>query len=179
MPTFALTESGELIRMEDGSFVLLSTPTPLRESAFVAIASRLGTALPTWPIERNRRAPVDIERETLPRLVLRDGSHRVMPSDAFGLRLYRVEIAIEGWVKAGSDAELGYALNDAHAQIVGAICDVELPVDGDEQAISPEELALQAEPLSAAGSKIRAMSFELAIGFNLRVADTGAPYTTT
>ena len=45
-------------------------PTPIREAALAAVADRLTTELPSVVLERARRAPVDTDKEPLPRLVL-------------------------------------------------------------------------------------------------------------
>lgn len=45
-------------------------PTALREAALAAIADRLSVELPGIVLERARRAPVDTDKEQLPRLVL-------------------------------------------------------------------------------------------------------------
>lgn len=154
-------------------------PTPLREAAVAAIAATLAAAMPAAPVERNRRSPVDVDDETLPRFVIRDGAHQVLPSDAHGLTLYRVEVLVEGWARAESDAALGAALHAAHAVVVAALCNGEIEIDGGRQAISPEEVAFEAEPIPVRDAARPALSFDMRIAFNLRVPDLGGPYTTT
>ncbi len=154
-------------------------PTPLREAAIAAIAARLAAAMPAAPVERNRRAPVDSDDETLPRFIIRDGAHHVLASDAHGITLYRVEVSIEGWARATTDEGLGAALHSTHAAVVAALCNAEIEIDDGNQAISPEEVSFEAEPIPARDAARPALSFDLRIGFNLRVPDTGGPYTTT
>jgi hypothetical protein len=50
-------------------------PTPIREVALVAIAARLAE-IPGVVVERARRAPVDTDKEPLPRLVLTGTDYR-------------------------------------------------------------------------------------------------------
>lgn len=152
-------------------------PTPLREAATAALLAELSAALYGVPVERNRRAPIDIESEALPRLALFDGDHQVQPSDAHGTVLYRVQAAIEGYATADTDADLAAAVNDLHAQVVAAICNQEILVAG-EQNIWPQEEAMQLLPVLADASSRRVMGFLLTIGFDLRVPDASGPYAT-
>jgi hypothetical protein len=153
-------------------------PTPLREAALAAIAAQLAAALPSVPVERNRRAMPDLVHEALPRLALLDGDHQVPGSDAFGTVLYRVQAMVVGHVSAATDAALGAALNDLHAAVVAAICNQEILVAG-EQNIWPQEEGMQLIPFAAEESSRPFMGFVLTIAFDLRVPDATGPYTTT
>ena len=51
---------------------------PLREAGLAAIAQRLTSIMPGVVVERARRAPVDVDTDTLPRLILRGEECRRM-----------------------------------------------------------------------------------------------------
>jgi hypothetical protein len=153
-------------------------PTPYREACFAALAAQLAGQITGVPVQRNRRAMVDVAKETLPRHVLLDGDHQARGSDAAGTTLYRVQATIQGWVSAASDELLGGAVNGLHASVVAAICNQEILVAG-EQNIWPEEEGMQLAPFSPEASSRPVMGFEVLVAFDLRVPDTGGPYTTT
>ncbi len=90
-------------------------PTPVREQVLAAVATLLA-AIPGVALYRNRTVPV----ATFPALVLRDGG--MTPSDeTLGFTDYRLRLDVEGWVSAGTDAELGPAISELHAAVVAAL----------------------------------------------------------
>lgn len=95
--------------------------TALRETALAAIAARLTAQIPTATVERSRRAPVDIDKETLPRLVLA-GTDWAADETAEPLAVhYTLSFAVTGYAKARTDIAADQALSELHAAVVAAL----------------------------------------------------------
>jgi hypothetical protein len=95
--------------------------TPLREAALAAIASRLTTILTDASVERARRAPVDTDRETLPRLVVRGEDWEADTSQEPGQTHWTIGFSVSGFAGAASDLAAEQALSDLHARVVAAL----------------------------------------------------------
>lgn len=96
-------------------------PTAIRETALAAIAARLVADIPTATVERARRAPVDTDREPLPRLVLTGTD---WAADETGEPLtthYTLGFAVQGFARATTDLALEQALSALHAAVIAAL----------------------------------------------------------
>jgi hypothetical protein len=92
--------------------------TPLREAALAAVADRLVTALPDVAVERARRAPVDVDAEALPRLILRGEDWQADDSEEPGRTHYRIGFSVTGFASATTDLAAEQALSLLHARVV-------------------------------------------------------------
>jgi hypothetical protein len=96
-------------------------PTPIREAALAAIEARLRAQLPDVPVERARRAPIDTDKEKLPRLVLRGEGWDADDSQEPGTTHYRIGISVAGTIRAVTDLDAEQALSALHARVVAAL----------------------------------------------------------
>ena len=94
---------------------------PLREAALVAIADQLTAALSDVVVERARRAAVDVDAETLPRLILRGEDWQADDTEEPGRTHYRIGFSVTGFVSATTDLAAEQALSLLHARIVEAL----------------------------------------------------------
>ena len=99
----------------------MSGSVPLREAALAAIAERLAAELPDVAVERARRAPVDTDAETLPRLVLRGDDIEADDSQEPGRTHYRIGFGVSGFVGGDTDLAAEQALSLLHARVVAAL----------------------------------------------------------
>jgi hypothetical protein len=105
-------------------------PTPLRETALAAIATRLTSQIPTATVERARRAPVDTDTESLPRLVL-SGDDWAADETAEPLVVhYTLGFTVSGYVRAASGLAVDQALAALHAATVAALAGWTPGLDG-------------------------------------------------
>ncbi|MFM7607658.1 MAG: hypothetical protein ACKO9A_02095, partial [Alphaproteobacteria bacterium] len=81
----------------------MSGTLPLREATLASIAERIISGLPDVALDRARRAPVDVEAETLPRLVLRGEEIAVDDTQEPGRTHYRIGFVVSGFAAAASD----------------------------------------------------------------------------
>lgn len=95
--------------------------TPLREAALAAIAGRLMTSLPGTAIERARRAQVDTDTETLPRLVLRGEEWEADTSQEPGQTHWTIGFSVSGFARGAADLAAEQAMSALHAQTVAAL----------------------------------------------------------
>ncbi|MCX7275526.1 MAG: hypothetical protein NTV19_20825 [Burkholderiales bacterium] len=95
--------------------------SPVAEAALAAITARLAAALPSVVVERARRAPVDIESETLPRLVLHIDSLDADASAEPGATHYRIGLTVVGTAIGTSDLEAQQAVISLHASVVAVL----------------------------------------------------------
>lgn len=170
------------------------TAVALRELAFAALAERLVAELAGVAVERNRRAEVDCDAETLPRVILRDGAQSPDDGQGAGMTLYRVEALVEGYAAAATDAALGAAVNDLYRRVAAALFGRVLsfpagfdasPVDGAFGVrpaegivdVWPVEGRLDVDFATTAQSDKPAAAFFLQLAFDL-AAPTGAPFAT-
>lgn len=96
-------------------------PTPIRETALAAIATRLAAQIPAAAVERARRAEVDLNKESLPRLVLNAID---WTADEFSEPLvvhYTLGFAVTGYATAKTNILAEQAIGALHAQVVAAL----------------------------------------------------------
>ncbi len=94
---------------------------PLREAALAAIADRLTTSLPDVVVERARRAPVDVDAEILPRLILRGEDWQADDTEEPGRTYYSIGFSVTGFASATIDLAAEQTLSLLHARVVEAL----------------------------------------------------------
>ena len=147
--------------------------TPIREAAVAAIATRLAAQIPTATVQRSRRAPVDVDNESLPRLVIEPGDWSADLTAEPLITHYTMPFTILGYVSARTDLLADQALSDLHAATVAALATWAPDVDGMD---TPIEEGADIGLLPADESAKPVGRFEAR--FNLLItAATGAPYT--
>ena len=99
----------------------MSGTVPLREAALAAIADRLAEQLPDVAVERARRAPVDTDAESLPRLVVRGDDLEADDTQEPGRTHYRIGFGISGFAAGATDLAAEQALSQLHARTVAAL----------------------------------------------------------
>jgi hypothetical protein len=99
----------------------MSGTLPLREAALAAIAERIITGLPDVALDRARRAPVDVEVEALPRLVLRGEEIEADDTEEPGRTHYRIGFVVSGFAAGVSDLAAEQALSVLHARLVSLL----------------------------------------------------------
>jgi hypothetical protein len=99
----------------------MSGAVPLREAALAAIADRLTTQLVDVAVERARRAPVDTDAETLPRLVVRGDDLEADDTHEPGRTHYRLGFGVSGFAAGTTDLAAEQALSLLHARVVAAL----------------------------------------------------------
>jgi hypothetical protein len=99
----------------------MSGTLPLREAALAAIAERIITGLPDVALDRARRAPVDVEAEVLPRLVLRGEEIEADDTEEPGRTHYRIGFVVSGFAAGVSDLAAEQALSVLHARLVSLL----------------------------------------------------------
>jgi hypothetical protein len=108
--------------------------TPIRERLLAMVAARLEEQIPDVPVERARRALVEIRE--MPRLIVRGGTLAPNDATAFGETLYSAEAIIEGYVVStdpdveNPDLACERLLSELHARVVSALAD--WTPDGDD-----------------------------------------------
>ncbi|WP_372918671.1 hypothetical protein [Sandarakinorhabdus sp.] len=147
-------------------------PSSVREAAIAAIFARLTTELAGVVVERVRRSPIDVTRESLPRAVVTAGD---IDADATREPMqthYTLNFTVAAYVDAVDDLALDRALSDLHARIVAAL------VGWQPATLGLGEVAEGGagfEPFPAGSSK--APAGEMLASFSiLAIAPTGAPY---
>ena len=147
-------------------------PTSIREAALAAIADRLAAELPSVVLERARRAPVDTDKETLPRLVLTGTDWEVDETAEPGSTHYAMGFVVAGYVRDTTDLGAEQGLSDLHAAVVAALGGWTSTVDGlGEAAEQGAEFRLYDTDESAkpAGEFLARFSM-------LAIAPLGSPY---
>lgn len=96
-------------------------PTPIREAALAAIADRLTTELSGIVLERARRAPVDTDKEPLPRLVLTGADWEADETAEPGSTHYTMGFVVAGYVRDTTDLGVEQGLSELHASLVAAL----------------------------------------------------------
>ena len=91
-----------------------------REFVTQAALARLRAALPDVTVQRNRRSLVDVSEA--PHLNLVDAGHTAEGID-YGEMTYKLELQLEGAVRAETDEELGPALSAFYLRVVQAFGD--------------------------------------------------------
>ena len=137
-----------------------------------AVTARLVAALPSVVVERARRTPVDIESETLPRLVLHIDSLEADASAEPSATHYRIGLSIVGTSIGTSDLEAQQAVLTLHASVVAALAGWTPSTTGlGDVAELGADFLLHDVDQSATPAGEFAARFEL-----LAVAPTGSPY---
>lgn len=147
-------------------------PTALREAALAAIATRLTAQIPTATVERARRAPVDVTKEKLPRLVLTGGDLAADESAEPGMTHYTLDFAVTGHATARTDLLLEQALSGLQAKVTAALAGWQPGTDniGNTTELGAEFVIPDAEESAVpAGMVIARFSI-------LLIAATGNPY---
>jgi len=148
-------------------------PTPLREAALAAIASRLVASIPAAVVERARRAPVDADRELLPRLILTGTSWEADEGAEPGITHYTMGFVVTGYARAATDLALEQALSALHAATVAALAGWTPVVDGlGEAAEEGAEFQIYDAEESAKPAGEFTARFSM-----LCLAPLGSPYT--
>lgn len=105
-------------------------PTPIREAALAEIADRLAAELPVVVLERARRAPVDTDKEPLPRLVLTGTDWEADETAEPGSTHYSLGFAVSGYVRDATDLGVEQGLSDLHASLIAALVGWTPTIDG-------------------------------------------------
>jgi hypothetical protein len=147
--------------------------TPLRETALAAIAARLVAQIATAAVERARRAPVDTDREPLPRLILTGASWDADETAEPGVTHYTMGFIVQGYARAATDLALEQALSTLHAATVAALAGWTPTQDGLGEAT---EEGADFELYDAADSEKPAGAFTARFSM-LCLAARGSPYT--
>ncbi len=146
--------------------------SPVAEAALAAITARLVAMVPSAIVERARRAPVDIESETLPRLVLHIDTLEADASTEPGATHYRIGLTVVGTAIGTSDLEAQQAVISLHASAVAALAGWTPSTAGlGDVAEIGADFLLHDVDQSATPAGEFATRFEM-----LAVTPTGAPY---
>jgi len=86
-----------------------------------AVAERLTYTLPDVVTERARRAPVDIDADSLPRLVVTGGDVVADQTMEPGRTHYTITLAVAGFVAASTDLAAEQALSTLYARVVDVL----------------------------------------------------------
>jgi len=161
---------------EDGASLLtegddeIMAGQALFDAVIGAVVTALEAALPDVPIERGRRAPVDIEER--PRVILLSGGAVPDETQSPFETFWTFSFAVGGYVVAATDAAAEVALMELHALVIGALSGVEIGGATIEATSGPASFDLY----GADGSAPAAGDFNL--GFTaLAMAPTGQPFT--
>ena len=146
---------------------------PLREAALAAVAARLAEQVPTAVVERARRAPVDTDVESLPRLILLGGAIEADETAEPGRTHYQIGFVVQGYAAGADDLAAEQALSLLHADIVVALAGwtPDAPGLGD---IS--ERGAEIGLFAVEDSATPAGSFEARFAL-LAIAPTGGPFS--
>lgn len=155
--------------------------TPIREAALAAIAARLTAQIPTATVERARRAPVDTDTETLPRLILTGTDWQADETAEPGATHYTMGFAVAGYYRAtaglkaaAADLSAEQAGTALHAQVVAALAGWTPTTDGLGEAA---EEGAEFRMFDADESEKAAGEFTARFSM-LCLAPLGSPYTT-
>ena len=146
--------------------------TPVVEAALAAIAARLASAVPGAAVERARRAPVDLDTETLPRLVLQVDSLDADSTAEPGSTHYRLSFIVVGTANGASDLAAQQSVISLHASVVAALAGWTPSTAGlGDMAELGADFLLHDVDQSASPTGEFAARFEM-----LAVTPTGSPY---
>lgn len=95
--------------------------SPVAEAALAAVAARLTSAVPSAATERARRAPIDLETEALPRLVVHLESSEADATMEPGSTYYRLGFTVVGYAIGTTDLDAQQAVIALHALTVAAL----------------------------------------------------------
>ncbi|MBR0649510.1 hypothetical protein GXW78_07555 [Roseomonas terrae] len=149
--------------------------TPIREAVLAAVADRLAASIVGVPVERARRAAVDISE--YPRLVLQGMEMVPDQSQSPGLTFWTVRFTITGYVKGeGPSADLlaEQRLSALHAQVSAALEGADLGPCTVQATNGQVDFVM----LDASSSSVASGYFD--VGFEaLAITPTASPYATT
>lgn len=169
MPTLVLTEAGPPIRLEDGRYLLLSTPTPLRESVLAAAAAQLAAVITDTPVERARRGMPSIEE--FPRLFLHGGGATPDNTQSPGETFWSFDFTVTGYFKGATDLEAEQAGSELHARVLVALENASLGPASIEPTAGTAEIVLYSTDDSSAPAGQFVIPFRA-----LAIAPTSYPY---
>lgn len=150
----------------------MSVATPIPEAAIAAVTIRLMSTIPTATVERDRRAPVDVDAETLPRLVVRFDGLEADTTQEPGYTHHRLDLVVSGYAAGPSETDAAQALYALHASVVTALAGwtPDTAGLGDVSELGAEFALLDADQSEAhAGDFVARFSM-------LAVSATGTPY---
>ncbi len=93
-------------------------PTTVREQCLAAFYTVL-SGIAGVTTYRNRRR--EVPHAAMPAFVQVDGGHDEPSDDNSGRTTYQLQVSVEGFVTADTDALLGPALSDHHGKLVSAV----------------------------------------------------------
>lgn len=144
----------------------------VRDAALAAIHARLSAEF-IDPVDRGRRAPVDLAHEQLPRLVLSGGNVEANTTMEPGYTHYTIEFEVAAYVTGTSDADLEVQQSNYFADIVAALGGGWQPATTGLGEVT--ELGAEFNTIPAAESKARVA--EVVCRFTiLAITPAGAPY---
>lgn len=95
--------------------------TTIPAAAVQAVTMRLQEIITTATVERDRRAPVNVDSDPLPCLVVGVDGLEADTSQEPGYTHYRMEIWVLGYAAGTEDTGAALAIYDLHAQVVAAL----------------------------------------------------------
>lgn len=144
-------------------------PTPLRESILAAVAARLAAQIPAVPVERARRAPVEIAQ--MPRLVVRGQEATPDEGQSPGETFWTFGFTVTGYAKGTTDLAAEQALSQLHADVMAALQMAALGPASVMPSVGPADMRIYEPEMSA----VPAGEFTVAFAA-LAVAPTASPY---
>lgn len=144
-------------------------PTPLRESILAAVAARLEAQIPAVPVERARRAQVDLGE--MPRLVVRGQEATPDEGQSPGETFWTFGFTVTGYAKGATDLAAEQALSQLHADVMAALQMAELGPASVMPTPGPADVRLYEVDLSAVPAGDFTVAFQA-----LAVAPTASPY---
>jgi len=167
--TEVTTETGDPIRLEDGRYLLFSTPTPLRESVLAAAAARLAEIITDVPVERARRSMPTLEQ--MPMLVVHGGGASPDNSQSPGETFWTFGFTVTAYFKGADDLAAEQAGSEIHARILVALEYADLG------PASVQPTAGQAEIILYSAEDSTKPAGQLVVPFEaLAIAPTSYPY---
>lgn len=120
-----LTEDGEPLLTEDEEVIVAYHP--LRHVVMEAVEAALVAAFPDIPVERTRRAPVDVAGE-VPRIVVVATTATPDDTQSPGETFWTFGFTVIGYGSGANDGAADYALDEMHARVVATLEVAELGV---------------------------------------------------
>lgn len=147
-------------------------PTPIPSAAMSAVTDRLQLQLTDVTVERDRRAPVDVDTEALPRLVVALDGIEADTAQEPGVTHYTLAFTVVGYASGEEDTGAALALHTLHARVVAALAGWTPDTAGlGDLAELGADFALYDADQSAAPAGDFAARFSM-----LATATTGNPY---
>lgn len=160
---------------EDGALLVTEAENPiiavqaLRESVLESVAAHLALAIPEVPVERARRAPVDIRQ--FPRLIVVGTTMVPDETQSPGETFWTIGFTIMGFARGDDDLDCEQTLTMLHARVVAELQAAELG----SASVMPTTGHVEFATYTADNSS--AVAGDFAVNFDaLAVAPTGSPY---